>query len=60
VNIAKDCTKSEGHMGAKAELKMEATLEATSGLQSTELKVKATCKAELKSERLRNQRLNGR
>ena len=36
------CTKSEGHMGAKAELKMEATLEATSGLQSTELKVKAT------------------
>ena len=28
-------------MGAKAELKMEATLEATSGLQSTELNVKA-------------------
>ena len=35
-------------MGAKAELKMEATPEATSRLQSTELKVKATGKAELK------------
>ena len=42
-----NCTKSEGHMGAKAELKMKVALEATAelGLKAT---VEATCKTELK------------
>ena len=45
-------------MGAKAELKMEATLEATSEL-GLKAKLGTICKAELKGELHRNQRLNG-